>query len=140
VIRNFLAFLAGSAAGMATNMAIIQFNSTVLFPMPAGLDPMADPEGFNAYLATLPAVAFVITMIAHLAQAGLGGWVAARLSGSRPVGMALLVGAFSMLGGGMALSMYEGPVWMVLELPLYLVVAWFAGQRVATSRQASSGA
>ena len=36
-----------------------------------------------------------------------------------------------MLGGIAALKMFEGPGWMVIEVPLYLVVAWAGGRLVA---------
>ena len=64
MLRNILAFVLGMAAGMAANMAIITLNSSVLFPMPEGID-QRDPEQMNSYLATLPAVAFVVVMIGY---------------------------------------------------------------------------
>jgi len=39
------------------------------------------------------------------------------------VGMALI-------GGIMAISMIDPPDWLVIELPLYLLVAWAAGRLV----------
>ncbi|MCK6502152.1 hypothetical protein L6R53_01885 [Myxococcota bacterium] len=57
-------------------------NGFVLFPTPEGTN-LNDPEQMNAYVATLPAAAFVVILAAHLGQALFGGWVAARLAGSR---------------------------------------------------------
>jgi hypothetical protein len=127
MLRNIAAVVAGIFVGMVVNMSIIQLNTGVLFPLPAGAD-MNDAAQFNAYLASLPAIAFVVVMAAHLGQAFVGGLVAARLSASHPMRLALVVGVFALVGGVAALLMYDGPAWMVVELPLYLVVAWAGGR------------
>jgi len=95
------------AAGMVINMAIITLNTSALFPMPEGLD-QADPEQMNSYFATLPAMAFV----------------AAKIAESKPMLLAMLVGTFTLAGGVYMMLLIEGPSWMVIELPLYLVTAW----------------
>ena len=62
-----MAVIVGIIVGMAVNMALIQFNSLVLFPMPPGTD-MNDPAQFNAYIADLPQTAFILVLLAHLGQ------------------------------------------------------------------------
>ena len=127
MLRNALALLAGLAVGMTLNMAIIQLNTQVLFPMPTGTDT-SDPEAFNAYLATLPALAFIVTIAAHLAQSFFGALVAARLATSHRGALAMAVGLLSLAGGVAAFAMFDGPTWMAIEFPLYLVTAWLAGR------------
>lgn len=127
MLRNILATIFGLFIGMCVNMALIQLNMSVLYPTPAGMDPN-DAEQFNKYLANLPAVAFIVVMLAHLGQALVGGWVAARLAHSRPKVLAMIVGVLSLAGGIAAMMMFKGPNWMAIELPLYLVLAWFAGR------------
>ena len=125
LLRNIGAVIAGMIVGMALNMAIIMAN-LIFFPMPEGLS-MQDQEGFSAWAATLPDSAFILPMMAHLAQAFGGGWLAARLGASNPMVLAMIVGVLSLVGGIMnALSM-EIPTWMWLEMPFYLVLAWAAG-------------
>lgn len=68
----------------------------------------------------------------------MGGWVAARLAASRPVTQALIVGAVTMVGGLMMLFTVTGPVWMWLEVPLYLVLPWMVGKRVEATRAAKA--
>ena len=92
MLRNIGAVIVGLIAGNVWNMALIMLNATVLFPMADGTD-MQDPEQMKAYVATLPAHAFVTVLTAHVGQAGVGGWIAARLSASRPM----------LLSGGSAL-------------------------------------
>jgi hypothetical protein len=43
--------------------------------------------------------------------------------------LGIIVG-MALIGGTMAISMIDGPDWMVIELPLYLLVAWAAGRLV----------
>lgn len=138
MIRNILAVFAGLAAGMVTNMALIMLNAYVLFPMPEGMD-MNDPEQMNVYIATLPATAFILVLAAHLGQSFVGGWTAARLGASKPMLLALIVGVLTLVGGIMNMMQLELPTWMYIELPLYLVVAWWAG-RIEVKRRARTAA
>ena len=137
ILRNVLAVLGGMFVGCALNMALIQLNFNLLFPMPPGTD-MNDMDQFNAFVATLPAPAFLVVMLAHLGQSFVGGWVAARLGASQPRLLAMIVGVLSLAGGIMAMMMIKGPAWMVVELPLYLVVAWLAGRMEQLRRSALS--
>jgi predicted membrane channel-forming protein YqfA (hemolysin III family) len=43
--------------------------------------------------------------------------------------LGIIVG-IALIGGIMAMGMNDGPDWMVIELPLYLLVAWAAGRIV----------
>lgn len=131
MLRNVGAVVAGMVVGSAANMAIIM-GSWLLYPPP---DQVADQEALAEFIGTLPAGAFVLVMVAHLAQAGIGGWLAARLGSSRPLMLALIVGVLSMMGGLMNMFLYPSPWWMWIELPLYLVVSGAAGQQVDRSRR-----
>ena len=133
MLRNIAAVIAGLVVGSAVNMALIMLNMFVLFPAPAGLD-MADPVAMNAYIAGLPTAAFLVVLAAHLGQAFVGGCVAARLGGSRPVRLAMIVGIASLVGGVMNMMTIRGPDWMFIELPLYPLVALLAGRAVEAGR------
>jgi len=123
---------------MAFNMALIQLNMAVFFPVPPGMDA-SDPEQFNTYIQALPNQAFLLVVIAHLGQSFLGGWIAARLGSSRPMLLALIVGFVSLMGGVAAILTIPGPSWMVLEIPLYLAMAFMAGRMEQTRRKAVHG-
>lgn len=137
MIRNIVAVVVGLAAGMAVNMSLVMLNARVLFPMPEGTD-MNNPEQLNAWVATLPTAAFFVVIAAHLGQSFVGGWVAARLGSSRPMLLAMIVGLASLAGGVMSMMSIKGPAWLVVELPLYLVVAWLAGRMEINRRLAAS--
>ena len=126
MLRQVAAVLIGILIGSALNMGLIELNSSVLFPAPEGLD-LSDPDQFNAYIAGLPTLAFLVVLVAHLGQAFVGGLVAARLAASHPMTLALVVGVVSLAGGIAAMTMIDGPDWLIIELPLYIVAAWCAG-------------
>ncbi len=136
MLRNVFAVIAGLVVGMVVNMALVMLNAYVLFPMPEGTD-MADPAQMNAYIATLPAVAFIVVLAAHLGQSFVGGWTAARLGASAPLVLAMIIGVLSLVGGIMNMMQIDHPAWMYVELPLYLVVAWLAGTREVRRRAAA---
>ena len=137
MLRNVGAVFAGLIVGMALNMAIIMVN-LIPFPMPEGLS-MQDQEGFSAWAKTLPATAFILPMVAHLAQAFFGGWAAARLGASSPMRLAMIIGVGSLLGGIYNAMSLEIPTWMWIEMPFYLVLAWVAGNIEVKRRAALAG-
>lgn len=137
MIRNAVAAIVGYIVGSTINMGLIQLNMQVLFPPAPGID-VSDPLQFNGYIATLPSVAFLVVLVAHLGQSFVGAWVAARLGASHPMILAMSIGVLSLAGGIIAMTMIEGPAWLMIELPLYLVVAWAAGNMEIKRRAASN--
>lgn len=133
-LRNILAVVVGLAVGGAVNMGLITLNMSVLYPAPAKLDP-SDTVAFQAYLDGLPTAAFLVVVLAHLGQAAIGGWVAARLAAGHPMRLAMIIGLASLFGGISMMQTVKGPTWMYAELPGYLLVAWLAG-RIEEGRRA----
>ena len=125
MLRNIAAVVVGLIAGMVLNMVFV-FLNLVLYPMPEGLD-WADTDGVAEYFASLPMMAFVIVLIADVGQAFFGGWIAARISRNRVMLVAMIVGFLSLAGGIVNAMQIPLPTWMYIEMPLYLVVAWYAG-------------
>jgi hypothetical protein len=126
IVRNILAVLAGMIVGSAVNMGLIML-SWQIFPMPEGMDPN-DSAQFNEYVAGLPVAALLLVILAHLGQSFVGGLVAARIAATRPMVVALIIGALTLLGGILNMMSIEHPTWMYIEVPLYIVVAWAAGR------------
>jgi hypothetical protein len=125
MLRNIGAVIAGLLVGSAANMAILGVSSMV-YPRPEGMD-FNDQAQLAAYIATLPTAAFFFVLAAHLGQAFVGGWLAARLSASQPVWMALFVGTVTAMAGLYYLISLPGPVWLWIEMPLYFVLSWLPG-------------
>ena len=126
MLRNISAVLVGLVAGMAFNMAIVKLD-TVLYPMPKGVD-FNNAEGMESYIATLPLMALLIVMIAHVGQAFVGGLVAAFISKTSPMLVAMIVGSISLLGGIYNMMSMPMPAWMWAEAPLYLIAAYAAAK------------
>lgn len=137
MLRSALAVVAGLVAGSIANMALITLNTSVLFPMPQGVSP-DDPAAFSAYLASLPVAAFVLVLLAHSAQAGVGGAVAARIAAARPQLLALVVGGLTALGSVIMLTTVDGPAWMALDPLLNLACAYGAARWVVGRRPSDS--
>lgn len=124
--RNILALITGIVVSIGFNLVLTSV-SGVLYPPPAMMD-LTDTEAFSRYVASLPALAIVLVLLAHLGGAFAGGWVAARLSISTPMTWALWVGGVAMVGGILNLFMIQHPVWMWAEVPFYLVAGWLGGR------------
>lgn len=137
MLRNIGAVILGLVVGMVVNLVIVQIN-LLLFPLPEGVDP-ADYEALKAAMPSQPAVAWIGVIAAHLGQALVGGWVAARVGASRPVLLAMIVGVLTLAGGIANAVMLSPPAWTLIEMPLYLVVAWLAGKQVEKSRAGAAG-
>ena len=138
MIRTILAIIVGLICGMAVNLLIVIIVSAV-WPMSEGVD-FNDADGTAAYIATLPVLALLLVILAHLLQAFVGGWVAAALTRNVPMLAALAVGVLSLLAGVYNMMSMPLPAWMWIEVPLYLIVAWLAGQLVARRRMRRAAA
>ena len=133
IVRNVAGVLVGLIVGMAVNMGLVTLN-TWLFPMPVGVT-MDDAEGFAAYVGTLPSVAFLLVMAAHVGQAAVGGLVAAVIGASQPRMLAGIIGLLTLVGSVMMLVQLPGPMWMWGELGLIVLGTWGVGEAVTRSRR-----
>ena len=133
MLRNIAAVITGLVVGMIVNLALIQLN-TVFFPLPDGVD-MTNTAQMKEAIQGMSAAAWILVIAAHLGQAFVGGWVAARLGASRRMMLAMIVGVLSLAGGIANALMLSAPVWTWIEMPFYLVVAWLAG-RMELARRA----
>ncbi|MBB48063.1 MAG: hypothetical protein CMJ33_05885 [Phycisphaerae bacterium] len=135
MLRDLLAVVLGMLAGMAVNMTFVLL-ALFLYPMPEGVD-FSETEAMPAYFASIPATGFAIILVAHLGQAFFGGLVAALISRDRPRSMALVIGVLSLIGGVINLIDLPHPPWMWLELPCYLLTAWYAASLAMRVRSRS---
>jgi hypothetical protein len=86
-------------------------------------------------IQSMPAAAWILVFAAHLGQAFVGGWVAARLGASHRMILAMTVGVLSLAGGIANAVMLASPLWTWIEMPFYPLVAWLAG-RMELARRA----
>ena len=127
----------GVAAGLVTMFLVImgiEFLGHVLFPPPPGLDPM-NPADLGTIMASQPVAALALVVLAWVAGAFAGGWVAARVARDWPRVAAVLVSVVVIAGVvGMIVQLPEHPRWMsilglLLPIPAALLGARFARQR-----------
>ena len=126
--RNIIAVIIGIvAAGIATYF--VESINTRLFPLPDDLN-LQDIEAMKEHVASLPATAFIIVLIAHFIGALFGGLVSAKIAASYQMKVALFVGAFVLIMGLINLFMIPHPIWfMVVDIFMYLPGA-YAGYRI----------
>lgn len=131
IVRNILAVLAGLLVGGLVNMALIVLSGS-LFPPPPGVD-VNDIASINAHIGEYSVAQLLAPFFAHALGALVGGFVAAKLAVGSGMPQALIVGAFNLVGGIMAVSMIpDAPMWFnVLDLVVaYMPMAWL-GARLA---------
>ncbi len=129
MLRSLLGVIVGVFA-MWLVVAGIEFASHMVYPPPAGLDPM-QPADLEKILAAAPVAALALVVVAWVLGAFAGGWVAARIA-KHPRIAAVLVAMGVMAGvAGMIAMMPRHPVWMsslgiLLPIPAALFAARLA--------------
>ena len=90
-----------------------------------------EPENqarLKEWFGTLPAGAFLLATVCHGLGCMAGAFVAMLVSGRRSLVPPLIIGVFFTVAGIMNLSSIPHPSWFPLvDLPVYLVLAWVAG-------------
>ncbi|MEO7080439.1 MAG: hypothetical protein ABIY71_02890 [Flavobacteriales bacterium] len=125
ILRNVLAVLAGLVLGAIVNMGLIVLGSS-LVPPPPGVD-VNDLESINANIRDYAPIQFLTPFLAHALGVLAGATLTAKLAASQSLFMALIVGAFFLAGGTMAVLMIPStPIWFsTLDLVVaYLPMAW----------------
>ncbi|MGO4551799.1 hypothetical protein AB4059_11930 [Lysobacter sp. 2RAF19] len=137
IVQCVLGVLAGLVV-MYIVIAGVEYGSHLLYPPPKGLDP-TQTANLAAILAAAPFAALAMLVLAWVAGAFAGGWVAAKISRAWPRTASVVVALFVLLGViGMILIVPNHPTWVailgiVLPVPMALL-----GARIARPRQAVS--
>ena len=134
IVMAIMAVIVGTIIGSIVN-TLIGFLNVQFFPLPEGLTYFdlfdeANMEPIIEWIGTLPDTAFILVVIAHLSQAFMGGVVAALIAKRNMMCVALIVGSISLIGGIMNMSIIPSPVWMWMEMPFYILVAYWAAKIV----------
>ncbi|MBX3412966.1 MAG: hypothetical protein KF708_09785 [Pirellulales bacterium] len=129
--EHILAVLGGAMAGVL-GVAIVEALSSLVYPLPVGLDTN-DREAMKAHLAGLPPGAFLLVLAAHATGSFVGGAVSALIARRRAYDKALIVGLLLMVAGILTLVSLPHPIWFALaDVALYVPFA-FLGCSVAGS-------
>ena len=141
MIRFLIAIVAvivGWVVGCLANLGIGMVN-VMMFPLPDGMTftDMLNPDNKQAivdWIASLPQTAFILVLVAHLSQAFLGGFIAALIAKRNMMCVAMVIGVLTLIAGLINMMTIPAPVWLWIEMPLYLVVAWWAAKIVMKMR------
>lgn len=136
LLKNVGAVVLGMVVGNLLNFLLLQVNLQI-FPLPEGVG-LSDTEALGAAIRGMPWAAWILVFAAHLGQAFVGGWVAARCAASSPLLLALIVGALSMVGGILNALSLSLPSWSWIEMPLYLLAGYLGG-RIEVQRRRRRG-
>lgn len=134
ILRNLLAVIAGLIVGGIVNMGLIILGGTLL-PPPPGVD-VNDIVSINAHIREYSVLQLMAPFIAHAAGVVAGVFLTTKLAATHHLALAMVVGAFFLLGGIMAVRMVpDAPFWFsALDLVVaYLPMAWL-GHRLAAKR------
>jgi len=130
VLRSIAAIFAGIFVTLAV-MMMCETWLTLVYPLPAGLDP-ADPKSapiLAKHIAEAPVWVGLLLVAAHGLATFLGAASAAAVAERGKVQHALFLGCLFLLAGIANQLMIPHPAWLVtIWLPVYPLSAWFAGR------------
>lgn len=128
IVRNVLAVIAGILIGGFVNGMLVTFGAS-LYPPPEGVDPN-NIESIKANLDKYSTGQLLVPFWAHAIGTLVGAFITALIATvNRKIVLALLIGAFFLLGGITMVAMVGGPTWfIVLDLLIaYLPMAFLGG-------------
>lgn len=120
ILRNILVVILGIIIGSIVNMAIVMVAPSII-PLPDGVDP-SDMEGLKNAISDFEAKHYIFPFLAHALGTLAGAFIAARLGASRKMLLALIIGAWFLIGGIMNASMLGTPP---LPTALDLIICYF---------------
>lgn len=129
MVRTVIGTVAGLAV-LGVVVTLLQRGSSVMYPLPPGLDPMNpdDAAAFAEHVATMPIGAWLMTMLSEVAGAACGALVAGFISRDAVRGSSGAVVGLATLGSVMNWVAFPHPMlFIVAQLVLYpvaLVSVW----------------
>ena len=131
ILRNVLAVIAGGIVGGVVNMGIVTISPSII-PPPDGTD-ITTMEGLQEAMLYFEPKHFIMPFLAHAVGTLVGAYTAARIAVTHKMKLALLIGAFFLVGGIMAVMSLSSLMWysIVDLVGAYIPMGWIGG-RLAT--------
>ncbi len=130
MLRTLFALISGLFAMMIVTTLVALASAKYLYAPPAGFDA-ADVAQLRAFVEAMPAAVLGLLVASWCVAAVVGGGVAARLSGWRPVLCAVAIGAVvtaAQVPNALAIGY---PAWAVVAgVALPMPLAWLAARLV----------
>lgn len=130
MLRRVGAILAGLFAGFVI-VGTIQMISGYLYPPPDDLN-FHDKEGILIHMQSLPTMAFVIVILAHVIGTFVGAFISARITDAYKFYFGLFVGALFVVATISNLLMMPHPTWMIGTDILLTIGAAYLGARIGS--------
>lgn len=124
LLRNILAVLLGLFVGGTVNMGIITISGSII-PPPEGTDTTT-MEGLKAAMELFEMKHFIFPFLAHAIGTLVGALLASLIAASHQLKLALVIGAFFLIGGITMVLSVPSPLWFtIIDLGLaYIPMAW----------------
>ena len=123
MLKNIGAGIAGIVIAGLVIMLVEMIGHTV-YPPPPDLD-FTDTAAMSAYVAALPAAAFLFVIVAWGLGACFGTLVACKIGNARPVVFACVVGGAILAGVVYNLATIPHPIWVAIAgIGLTVSGAW----------------
>lgn len=127
-MKKFGAALAGIVVAVVV-IAILQGLGHLAFA-PAVMPDMKDPDAVRAFVAGLPASAFLAVLASYVCGTLAGGIVAGRIARERPLRYAGIVGAFVIAAAAVNIVQIPHPAWFVAAVVVLVPVAAMVAGRL----------
>jgi hypothetical protein len=127
--RAILAIVAGCVLSVLVVVGVEALGHAI-YPPPPGVDP-SDPAAMRTLIAEMPFGAFVIVVFGWILAAGLGAWLATRLSRTGKAWPGGFVGGWTLAATGVNLFTIMHPTWVVIAALIGIPLAAWAGIRFA---------
>lgn len=133
IIRNILAVIIGWFGGSVINMGLIKLGHNIL-PI-QGID-INDMEALKEVMPTLDIEYFIFPFLAHALGTMAGACFAYLIAASHKVKFAYIIGVLFLIGGIVAGTMLNSPMWYnaIDYLFAYIPMAWI-GSKIAENIQ-----
>jgi hypothetical protein len=124
ILRNILGVLLGIFLGGGLNFLIIMYSGAII-PPPEGVDPTS-MESIQANIHLFEIKHFIMPFLAHALGTLVGAFICTKIAVTRKMPLAMLIGAWFLLGGIYAAYSLGAPAWMnvVDVLFAYIPMAW----------------
>ncbi len=127
-IFNILAIVAGLVVGGTVNGALIEISGSII-PPPEGFD-LTTEAGLKAAMEIMEPKHFLMPFLAHAFGTFVGAIMAALISRSHKMLMAMIIGVVFLAGGIFMVVILPSPMWFnVLDLSLAYIPMAYLGAR-----------
>lgn len=134
ILRNVLAVIAGIIVGSIVNMSIILISGSII-PPPNGADNTT-MEGLQKTMHLFDAKHFIFPFLAHAIGTFAGAVTTAFIAFNHKKKLALIIGAFFLLGGIVSVCSLPSPMWFtVVDLVFAYIPMAYLALRLVRSKE-----